>query len=171
MSAVLGLLEDAFGRVHESVHQTVEGLDAEQLAYRPPGPAGARGNSIGWLVWHLTRVQDDHLADVAETEQVWTARGWADRFGLSLPPDSTGYAHSSADVDAVRADAELLLGYHDAVYQQTIGYVRTVREGDLARIVDTRWDPPVTLAVRLVSVISDDLQHIGQAAYLRGLLP
>jgi hypothetical protein len=37
-------------------------------------------------------------------------------------------------------------------------------------VVDASWDPPVTLGVRLVSVISDDLQHAGQAAYLRGMI-
>ena len=43
-------------------------------------------------------------------------------------------------------------------------------EADLERVVDTSWDPPVTLGVRLISVISDDLQHAGQAAYAAGLL-
>ena len=70
---------------------------------------------------------------------------------------------------AVRAGADLLLGYFDAVHERTIDYLGTLHEDDFSRIVDTRWTPPVTLAVRLVSVIGDDLEHAGQAAFVRGL--
>ena len=70
----------------------------------------------------------------------------------------------------LRAAPDLLLGYFEAVHQRTLSYVRGLSDGDLTRVVDTSWDPPVTLAVRLVSVLSDDLQHAGQAAFLRGIL-
>ena len=63
-----------------------------------------------------------------------------------------------------------LRAYHDAVYARTIEYVRTLQDADLDRVVDTSWDPPVTLGVRLVSVVNDDQQHVGQAAFVRGLL-
>ncbi|MEV6102155.1 DUF664 domain-containing protein [Nocardia sp. NPDC051981] len=161
------LLVDAFGRIKENVHGAVDGLTPAELATRPDGDA----NSIAWLIWHLTRVQDDHIADVAGLEQVWTAQGWAKRFDLPFDDSATGYAHSSAEVarlDGVSAD--LLLGYFDAVHDQTIGYVSTLTDADLPRIVDTRWDPPVTLGVRLISVVDDDIQHSGQAAYIRGML-
>jgi uncharacterized damage-inducible protein DinB len=160
------LLADAFGRVREEVHHAVDGLTKQQLAYRVDEDA----NSIAWLIWHLTRVQDDHVSGVAGVEQVWTAHGWADRFGLPFGPLATGYEHGSSEVAAVRAEAELLTGYHDAVFEQTTRYVKTLRDADLPRVVDESWDPPVTLGVRLVSVISDDLQHVGQAAFIRGIL-
>lgn len=160
------VLVDAFGRVQEAVHGAVEDLSRDQLASCPDG----RANSIAWLVWHLTRVQDDHLADLAGTEQVWTADGWADRFGLPFPTGATGYGQSVQEVAAVQASAELLAGYHDAVHARTVSFVQGLTEADYPRIVDTSWDPPVTLAVRLVSVVDDDLEHAGQAAYVRGLL-
>jgi len=161
------LLADAFGRVRYEVHECVDSLSPDQLAYRPDGAA----NSIGWLIWHLTRIQDDHVAHVAGTEQVWTADGWADRFGLPFLPSATGYGHGSAEVAAVQvASAELLTAYHDAVYQRTLRYLPGLTDQDLDRVVDESWDPPVTLGVRLISVVSDDLQHAGQAAYLRGLI-
>jgi uncharacterized damage-inducible protein DinB len=161
------LLLDAFGRVRETFHEAVAGLDAEELAVRLDQDA----NSIGWLAWHLTRVQDDHIADVAGVEQVWTAQGWHKRFGLPFPVDAIGYGHSSEDVAAVRVDsAALLTGYHDAVHAQTIGYVAGLTDGDLDRVVDDNWDPAVTLGVRLISVVSDDLQHVGQAAFVRGVV-
>ena len=140
-----------------------------------PEQLGARldpdANSIAWLVWHLTRIQDDHVADVAGRDQVWSAAGWVDRFNLRFDPRAHGYGHTSADVAAVQVEsAELLTGYYDAVHDRTIEYVKGLRDPDLERIVDTRWDPPVTLGVRLVSVIADDLQHAGQAAFIRGIL-
>jgi uncharacterized damage-inducible protein DinB len=161
------LLAEAFGRVRGVALGAVRGLSEEQLALRPDG----RGNSIAWLVWHLTRIQDDHVAGVAGTAQAWTAEGWADRFALPFPQAETGYGHSSAEVAAVRVPADLLVGYYGAVHAHTIAYVRGLGAADLDRVVDEHWDPPVTLGVRLVSVISDDLQHGGQAAYVRGLLP
>ncbi|PWI42802.1 DUF664 domain-containing protein [Streptomyces sp. ICBB 8177] len=163
---VADLLTDAFERVHESVHDAVEGLSADRLATRSEGSA----NSIAWLVWHLTRVQDDHVSDAAGVEQTWTAQGWADRFDLPFPPSATGYGHSGDEVAAVRASATLLTGYHDAVHERTLHYVGGLSGHDLDRIVDEAWDPPVTLGVRLVSVINDATQHVGQAAFVRGSL-
>jgi uncharacterized damage-inducible protein DinB len=161
------LLTDAFGRIREAVHEAVAGLTPGQLSFQP----SPETNSIAWLVWHLTRIQDDHVAGVAQAEQVWTSGGWAQRFALPFPERDTGYGHRPADVAAVRvASADLLTGYHDAVHEQTIRFTGGLTDGDLPRIVDKRWDPPVTLAVRLVSVISDDLQHAGQAAFLRGMI-
>jgi Protein of unknown function (DUF664) len=160
------LLADAFERVLETATGAVDGLTVEQLTYRPEPDA----NPIGWLVWHLARVQDDHVADVAGTEQVWTSQGFADRFDLPFDVAATGFGQSADEVGQVRADSGLLAEYLRAVHEQTTSYVATLTPDDLDRVVDTRWDPPVTLGVRLVSVISDDLQHAGQAAYLRGLL-
>ncbi len=166
MTTSAEVLIDGYERVREVVHEAVDGLEAAALNFRvDPG-----ANSIAWLVWHLTRVQDDHIADVAGQEQVWTGRGWFERFALPIDPADTGYGHSADDVAEIQAPAELLTGYYDAVHEQTLRYVRGLTDADLSRVVDTRWDPPVTLSVRLVSVISDDLQHAGQAAYLRGVI-
>lgn len=160
------VLTDALARVREQVPIVVGGLDKDDLAWRPDPDA----NSIAWLVWHLTRVADDHVAEVAGTDQVWTSGGWYQRFGLPFPAAAHGYGHSSADVAAVRVTSELLAGYHEAVDDAALAYVGTLTPGNLDRVVDERWDPPVTLGVRLVSVVNDVTQHIGQAAYVRGLL-
>lgn len=160
------LLIESLGRVLESGRAVVDGLTAEQLATRPTPDA----NSIAWLVWHLARVQDDHVAEVAGIEQVWTAQGYAARFDLPFESGDIGYGHSSEQVGQVRADADLLASYLSAVHAQSVGFLRGVDEADLDRVVDERWDPPVTLGVRLVSVVNDDTQHVGQAAYARGVL-
>jgi uncharacterized damage-inducible protein DinB len=164
---VADLLVDGFGRVREHVHAAVEGLTAEQLRTRLDDEA----NSIAWLVWHLTRVQDDHVADVAGTEQVWTGQDWLSRFGLPFPAGDTGFGHRPADVEAVRVDKpDLLTGYYDAVHEQTVRFVEGLDGPALDRIVDEAWDPPVTLGVRLVSVLDDDIQHAGQAMFVRGVV-
>jgi uncharacterized damage-inducible protein DinB len=161
------LLVDAFGRVRELVHKVVADLTPEQLAFRVDSDA----NSIAWLVWHLTRIQDDHIAGVAETEQVWTSDGWVERFGLPFHRQAHGYGHSSADVAAVQVESgDLLTRYHDAVHERTIRFVRGLTDAALPRVVDDYWDPPVTLGVRLVSIISDNFQHAGQAAFIRGVI-
>jgi hypothetical protein len=167
MTPSAALLVDGFGRVQEAVSAAVSGLTTDQLATRlDPG-----ANTVGWLVWHLTRVQDDHVAGAAGTPQVWTAEGWVERFRLPLDPADTGYGHSADDVARVRvASADLLTGYLDAVHARTVAYVRDLTDADLTRVVDEAYDPPVTLAVRLVSVLDDDLEHAGQAAFVRGVL-
>lgn len=161
------LLEDAFQRVRDEVHPAVNGLTRDELTFRPD----PESNSIAWLVWHLTRIQDDHIAGLDGQEQVWTAKGWADRFALPVDVRDTGYGHGPDLVAKVSADVSLLLGYYEDVHDKTLVFVRKLADADLARVVDRRWDPPVTLGVRLISVIADDLQHVGQAAYVRGILP
>lgn len=161
----MSVLLELYSRIPPLVRDAVDGLDADALTTR----VGPDANPIGWLVWHLTRVQDHHVAELLETTQLWIADGWADRFGMPADADDIGYGHTSAQVASVPAtDAALLVEYHEAVDARTRAFL--AEPGDLDRIVDRRWDPPVTLAVRLVSIADDSLQHLGQAAYLRGLL-
>jgi hypothetical protein len=162
----IDVLVDAFERIRDFVHPAVSGLTPEELAFRPD----SESNSIAWLVWHLTRIQDDHIADLDGREQVWTADAWVERFALPLDPSDTGYGHDPDMVGSVTADAPLLTGYFEDVHAKTLTFLRSLGEGDLSRVVDQSWDPPVTLTGRLVSVIADDLQHVGQAAYVRGIV-
>ncbi|MFE9816947.1 DUF664 domain-containing protein [Streptomyces sp. NPDC005773] len=164
---VADILTEGYTRIQETVHAAVEGLEPDALNARPD--AGA--NSIAWLVWHLTRVQDDHLADAAGTEQVWFTEGWAARFDLPFAKGATGYGHSSKEVGAVKVgSADLLLGYYDAVHARSAEFIGGLDGKALDRVVDEAWSPPVTLGVRLISVLADDLQHAGQAAFVRGCL-
>ncbi|AWB93962.1 mycothiol transferase [Aeromicrobium chenweiae] len=166
MSTAADILADAFGRIGEGAEIAVDGLSPEDLAHRIAPDA----NTIGWLVWHLLRVQDAQIADVAGTDEVWTSAGWQQRFGLPFDAAETGYGQSSDEVGAVTTTSELLVGYARAVTQVTQEYVNALSNDDLDRIVDESWDPPVTLAVRLVSILDDDLKHLGQAEYVKGLL-
>lgn len=164
---VAPLLLELYGRIPPLARQAVEGLDAGQLTAAPaPG-----ANTIGWLVWHLARVQDTHVTEMTGAEQVWVGGDWARRMGLAPDPANTGYGHGPDEVAAVRPDGpDVLIGYLDAVHSRTTTFLETLTPADLEHIIDRRWDPPVTLGVRLVSIADDCLQHIGQAAYVRGLL-
>lgn len=160
------LLIDAFERIRDGVHPAVNGLTREELAFRPD----TESNSIAWLAWHLTRIQDDHVAHLAGTGQRWLDGGWAERFALPFDPSDTGYGHDPAQVDLVVVDARPLLDYFEDVHSATLAYLATVTDDELDRVVDTGWDPPVTVRIRLISVLADDLQHVGQAAYVRGII-
>jgi hypothetical protein len=161
------LLIELYGRIGPLARDAVEGIDAEGLTTAPvPGT-----NPIGWLVWHLARVQDHHVAEILESEQIWVSGDWAGRFGLDPDPSNTGYGHTADDVRSVRpVGPEALLDYLDEVGSRARTMIEGLSPADLDRIVDRRWDPPVTLGVRLVSIADDSLQHAGQAAYVRGLL-
>lgn len=162
---VAQVLDNAFARIPGVVHPTVDGLGVDALTWQPDPQA----NPIGWLVWHLARVQDDHVAELAGSEQVWLAQGWAPLFGLGDGTTETGFGHSPEQVRAVRPEsAEVLLDYLDEVTDHTRSFLATIGPRDLDRIIDDSWDPPVSVGVRLVSVIGDSMQHAGQAAYLRG---
>jgi hypothetical protein len=161
------LLLELYGRIPPLARDAVEGLDLDALTTSPaPG-----ANPIAWLIWHSARVQDHHMAEILDADQVWVGDGWAARFGLDPDPSNNGYGHSARDVAAVRPDqASVLVEYLVAVDRRTRPFLERLAPVELDRVVDRRWDPPVTLGVRLVSIADDSLQHLGQAAYLRGLL-
>ena len=164
---VAGLLLELYDRLPPLVRDAVEGLTPGQLVVQPaPG-----ANTIGWLIWHVARVEDDHIGDVMGARQLWADGDWASRFGLEPDTSNVGYGNSAEEMGRVRPEsAAALVEYFDAVHARTVEWLARLTPDDLDRVVDTRWDPPVTLGVRLVSVADDSLQHVGQAAYVRGSL-
>ncbi|MDQ3569442.1 MAG: DinB family protein [Actinomycetota bacterium] len=164
---VAALLIELYGRIPPLARGAIDGVDLDRLS-EPPAPGA---NTMAWLVWHLARVQDYHVAELLDADQLWVGGDWAGRFGLDPDPSNTGYGHSAEEVAAVRPERpEVLLEYLDAVDARTRTMLEDLVPADLDRIVDRSWDPPVTLGVRLVSIADDSLQHAGQAAYVRGLL-
>jgi hypothetical protein len=157
------LITDAFGRIRELVQRLTDDLDDPVATFSVDSEA----NTPAWLLWHLTRIQDDHVAELAGVDQAWTS--WRERFDLPLPAEDTGFGHGPAEVASVRADGALLDGYHADVHALTLRYVEQLTQDELERVVDTRWDPPVTASARLVSVLGDCWQHLGQAAFVIGV--
>jgi uncharacterized damage-inducible protein DinB len=161
------VLLDLFGRIPPLVREVLEGLPGDAVVARP----APRANTIAWLVWHLTRVQDHHISDIIKSDQLWVGGDWAERVGLEADPNNTGYGHSEDDVARIKPrDPSVLEAYLEAVQARTVAMLERLTPNDLDRVVDRRWDPPVTMGVRLVSIADDSMQHVGQAAYIRGLL-
>ena len=162
------LLIDGYGRIVEMLEKALEGMTQNDLNWQPR----ADSNSMGWLAWHLTRIQDDHIADLMGEEQLWVAGNWYVKFDRAPNPKDTGFGHSPEDLAAFKSpDAQTLLGYHRAVLERTKGYLRTLSAADLDRELNEPWYHPLpTVGVRLISIMSDGLQHVGQVAYVRGLL-
>ena len=164
---VSSLLLEIYGRIPPLAEQAIDGVDLAGLTE----PAAPGTNTMAWLVWHLARVQDHHVSELLGEDQVWVSGDWARRFGLDPDSSNTGYGHSAAEVAAVRPDSpEVLVEYLSVVDMRTREMLRGLSPADLDRVVDDRWDPPVTLGVRLVSIADDCLQHAGQASYARGFL-
>jgi hypothetical protein len=164
---VAAVFLELYARIPPLVRAAIDGVDLDRLV-EPPAPGA---NTIAWSIWHLTRVQDHHVAELLDTDQVWVGGDWAPRVGLAPDPHDTGYGHTPDEVSAVRPrDERVLVEYHEAVDARTREMLASLTPADLDRIVDRRWDPPVTLGVRLVSIADDSLQHVGQAAYVRGIL-
>jgi hypothetical protein len=166
MAGVNDILLDGLDRVRETVHTLLDDVPDDQLA-EPPAPGA---NTVAWLIWHLTRVLDDHVSDAFDVDMVWTSGGWYERLGLPFPASAHGYGMTFDEVLEVRASADDLRGYFDATYAMASEQLGAVEDADLGRVVDEGWDPPVTLGVRLVSVLNDCTQHVGQAAYAAGIL-
>lgn len=160
------LLLDGFARIADGVVAVLSGIDSEQLTHRPAPEA----NPIGWLIWHLTRQADAQLSDLVGADQVWTGDGWAARFALPYPEEAMGYGMDAAQVAAFpEVDPELLIGYQRATHGRSVQAIGSLSPARLDEIIDRSWDPPVTVAVRLMSVLEDAQKHLGQAEYLRGL--
>ncbi len=169
MITAADLLHEAHSRIPETVEGALDGLSPEQLATQPDLGQGPN-NSIGWLVWHLSRQEDAQVAQLAGSDEVW-ADGWHERLKLPYAADAMGYGMTDEEVakfPAVAADD--LLAYQRAVHERTATYLEGLADAEWEKVVDESYDPPVTLAVRLVSVVDDAAQHGGQAAYVRGLL-
>jgi hypothetical protein len=161
------LLVDGFGRIEQGVPAVVDGLSVDELLWRPDVDA----NPIAWLVWHLARQQDDQVAHLADREPVWREDGWVERFELPYPPDAHGWSMSSEDVGRFTvADPALFGAYESAVHARTVELLDGLDDDAYATVIDDRWDPPVTVAVRIVSVLDDAAKHLGQAEYVRGLV-
>jgi hypothetical protein len=158
------LLLGGLAFVPRLVHGTLKDLPLPALTYR----GGPDANTISWIVWHLTRMQDSVVASVAGTPQLWVSEGWVDRFGLPFDAAATGFGQSTEEVGKVAAPPELLLGYLDATSQRTAYYVGNLHDVDFDRVVDETAKPPATVADRLTLILADGLAHAGQADYVAG---
>ena len=164
------LAKAVFDRNEAILVQALDGLDDDALHRR----VGPDSNPIGWLMWHLSRVQDNHLLAMEGKEHAWISEGWNERFGRgSHTPADRGRGHSSDEVAAFRLPGvETLVAYYKAVRGHADAFLDSLTEPDLDRQVPNLTDDGGTIPmhVRLEMCLVDTLQHSGQIAYLRGLI-
>jgi hypothetical protein len=162
------LIIDGYGRVNGMLETALKGLTIEGLDWMPHPDC----NSMGWLAWHLTRVQDDHVSDLMGEEQLWIRDKWCDKFNRPADSKDIGFGHTPEQVAAFKSpDVAVLLDYHKSVLERSKSYFNSLSEKDLDRELNEPWFQPLpTIGVRLISIMSDSLQHVGQIAYVRGLL-
>lgn len=169
----IAVLSDLAARPLQALDYFWEELAPSRLNERP----GGHPNSIAWLLWHSARETDAQIAPLAGTEEIWAALDFASRFGfegLDLGAFEMGYGQSRAAAAGITVPAtdegkNLLREYLESVYEHLGDWISTLDESDLDRVIDENWDPPVTLGARVISVIDDAAQHIGQAAYIAGM--
>ncbi len=160
------LIADLFDGLLRNLHAALDGVTPEQLTYRP----AEHCNTLAWLVWHLTRVQDKRIGDLSGEAQVWVSQGWHARFGRKADPQDVGIGFKPEDVAGIRPESgQLLFDYYDAVRARSRAYLATLSPEDLDRQLDPN-DPQITAGFRLRQCLLDNVAHAGQAAYLRGLI-
>ena len=161
------LLIDGYGRIPEFLENVLRGLTRDDLDWQPRHDC----NSIGWLIWHLTRQQDAQTASLADEEQLWITDEWYAKFNRQPEPNDIGFGHSPEQVSAFKSpEARILLDYNRAVVEHSKQYISNLSETDLDRGLNEPWFQPLpTVGVRLVSILDDSILHAGQAAYVRGL--
>lgn len=161
------LLADGYGRLPEFLESVLKGLTQDDLDWQPRDDC----NSIGWLVWHLTRQQDAQIAALLGEDQLWIKDGWHSKFGHPADPRDIGFDNTPEQVSAFRTpDTQTLLNYHRAVVERTKRYLLTLSKTDLDReLNEPMFQPLPKVGVRLISILDDSLLHAGQAAYVRGL--
>ncbi len=161
------VIADALERGRGVLHRALDGMSDEALAFRP----AEHTNPIGWLAWHIARVEDMHVADLIEEGQLWTDGGWHQKFEMPADARDFGTRQTLDQVNAVRApNAELLLAYYDAVATRTDAYLGALTSADLDRVLDEpQFQPLPTVGVRLNSLVHHAAHHAGQIDYLRGL--
>ena len=167
----LEMLIDVLFRSRERFDRAFDGVTLEQANTRPAPDLAPRIDSLTWLAWHTAREIDLQISLMAGQEFVWFTGGHRERFALPLPDDTEDWRHTPEQAaQVVVGDLSILFAYLDDAYTLATTYLRSLTPEGLDDIVDESWDPPVTRAVRLASVIDDAAQHSGQAVYTRRLL-
>jgi len=161
-------VEQLLDRVQGDLQLSLDGMTARELTFRPIPQA----NSMAWLAWHIARAQDVRTSHLIDSEQLWISDGWHARFGLSADPRETGRGHTDEQVATVRPrDAETLRCYCRAAHDRARAYVRSLPPDGARQVVASPEDGSgTTVGAILLRMVYGGLAHVGQLAYVRGLV-
>ena len=156
------------GHAERSLFRALEECSLEELKAQPIGP---NTNSIGFVIWHLSRIQDMNTSRQMGKKQAWESEGWAEKFGKD-PTDlkATGFtSEEAAGFDPV--SAQLLREYYECVRGYTEKYV----SGLTPEVLDTPIENPppgrpYNLGTSIALALGDSIQHFGQIGILMGVI-
>lgn len=158
----VSFISDCLEQVRIRLLGTCEGMNQEEVLWRPEPYA----NNIGFVLWHVTRAEDNLVMRLENGHALWVTGGWHEKFGQPVNAPDPG------DRMGLRALAipglPVLLGYSQAVGEQT----RRL----LGELTVDRLDQPIgpsqpgqTVTANLRHLITHRNNHHGQMDYIRGL--
>ncbi len=158
-------LEESLKREHEARLKEAQDLTPPEMLWRP----GPQANPIGWILWHVTRVEDFWIQFFIQQKlELWEREGWHQKF--NLPTRDNGFGHTPEQVAQFPAlDLKELLANGDAVRQGTVEYLHTLSP-DQFESVPRQRRPEMTVGAVFLQITGEFYQHLGHIAYLKGLL-
>ena len=158
-------IADALEKEQELLAEALDGLTPEELTWR----AGPEANPIGWILWHMLRVEDMWFQFFIQRKlEIWERDGWNEKFGL--PTRDNGFGHTQEQVAQFPAlDLAELLRYGAAVRAGTLEYLQNLTADDYA-VVPREQRPEMSVGAICRQIVGELYQHQGHIAYLRGLL-
>ena len=150
----------------DGLKKAVDGLSPTELRWQPT----LASNPISWIVWHMARVEDRWVNQVLRKDvELWIRDGWHERFGMS--EEAHGYGETENQVrampDVAMSDT---LAYFDSVRQSTLAHLEQMTSADLAVIYSHPRRTGLTGAWILGHILVEEGQHLGQVAYIRGMI-
>ena len=148
------------------VDRALEDVDDAVLGTQP----NSQSNSMGWLLWHMTRIVDRFVHTWCQDDpQLWVKGGWSDKFGLEDDVNNKGQGWTEEQVAAWQLPTKnLLVGYYDAVKTAAREYIQSLSASDLERQLTLPPRPTASVGSFLGVMVYDNCVHGGQIAYLRG---
>ena len=164
--SVKEFIREAMQLTRKDLLDNIRDLTAEELAWRP----APHSNSIGFLAWHITRVEDGWIQRPIQRKlHLWVADKWAERFGMPEEQRDMGYGYTVEQLQAFKTPSlELLLGYSQAVRDATLAFLDTWDPASDAIEVRAPWGT-MTVATTFQQLIWELNQHGGQIAYVKGI--
>ena len=158
-------IEDAFDKEHGFLMEAVQDLTPDELAWR----AGPEANPMGWILWHMIRVEDMWFQFFIQRPlEIWERAGWHEKFGL--PTRANGFDHTLEQVTSFpNLDLAELLSYGEAVRAGTLSYLKGLTPEDFAA-VPREPRPEMSVGAVFRQVIGELYQHQGHISYLKGLV-
>ncbi|MFC1994682.1 DinB family protein [Chloroflexota bacterium] len=158
---ILASLEQSKGYLSKAL----DGLTQEEAAWSPR----AECNSIAFISWHIARVEDFFVNRALQRkDELYESEGWQEKLGT--PPKEVGYQYTVGQLCAWPVpQLEVLRAYADSVREKTLAFLKHLAPARLSEVPRPDRSPD-SIGVTLGRISTEIALHVGQIAYLRGML-